>query len=121
MFLGGYYGVYRAQMDGSGLTTLVHGLKVSGIVVDPGSDRLYFTYNTLGQIVSSFRNGSGIETIALLKLIVQFGKTVQVRGAWHYWAGLYTGVTGRPGLCSAVQLPARTLLQFTEAQPAFSS
>ena len=71
--MAGFYGIYRAQMDGSGLTTLVpgaNGVTATGIAIDPDSGRLFWTYDRTGQIVSSFRNGSGIKTVVQVDLPV---------------------------------------------------
>ena len=59
-------GVYRADMDGSNFTQLVAGSYDIGIAIDPDSDRLYWTNYYDREILSSYRNGSGVETVVLL-------------------------------------------------------
>ena len=77
-------------MDGSNLTRIVTGGRYNngvGIVVDPISDRLYWSSFRNSRIASSFRNGSDAKTIVLLD---------QTAGPWGlialygsiYWSDL---------------------------------
>ena len=83
-------GVYRVNLDGSGLTTLVNGLEVPvGIALDLGSSQMYWTENAFrlgspGKIQRANLNGSGVADI-VTGLASPWGITLDSEGGQMYW------------------------------------
>ena len=94
MLIAGESGIYRANMDASDLTALVTGNSsvAAEVIADPDSDRLYWTNYRNDRIVSSFRNGTGVEILVQLKTYARPAGLAKL-GDLIYWGNVVDSKT----------------------------
>ena len=93
MFITGYFGIYRSQMDGSNFTQIVSGYGAVGIQLNSDSDQFYWADNGNDRIVSSQRYEIGV-----VENIAQLGTGESPWGLTTFNGSIYWGNFGSGSL-----------------------
>ena len=78
-------GIQRANLDGSGVETLVREARPNGIAVDAAGGKMYWTDYGVNRIRRANLDGSAVEDLVITTLDNPYGIALDVAGGKIYW------------------------------------
>ena len=91
-------GIQRANLDGSGVETLVRAARPNGIAVDSAGGKVYWTDYGANRIRRSNLDGSALEDVVVTSLDNPYGIALDVAGGKVYWTDAGTEKIQRANL-----------------------
>ena len=91
-------GIQRANLDGSGVETLVRAARPNGIAVDAGGGKIYWTDYGSNRIRRANLDGSQVEDLVITTLDNPYGIALDLAGGKVYWTDAGTEKIQRANL-----------------------